>query len=762
MNPNYVPREYMDECIDSVFLMWEKYWSVLVVMATGTGKTEAYLQIVERFLEENPTQKALVVAHREELISQPANRYRRNTGSYPSIEMGDERAGSYESELFDGARRDERTVIATMQTLNSGRRCQRCTADCQTCAATGKVDQDCGECDGTGYAHVAEEEGVDDLIDDHDEPCIACDATGKEKGKCKLCKGDGWICIEEECDICFEHFCRRMQKFDPAEFGLLVIDEAHHSTADTYTRLIRYLRSKNPNLLVVGFTATPDRADEEELGKVYQTVAYEYNLPKPIQDGWLVPVEQRFILVEDLNLSLCRTTAGDLNGGDLEREMMAETILHKITTPLIEIACNLPEGTIDRLIKENSVDQLTGLCGKREPTLVHAASVAHAERLTEIINRYLPDSALCIVGTTDKEVRRDGITRFGKGEFQFILSCGVFLEGTDLPTVSIVAMARPTKSRSLYAQMLGRALRVLSGLVDGVSDVTTRLKLIAASEKPKCLAIDFVGNSGRHKLVNAADVLGNAEPDELVDRVIRKAMTAGQPVDILREMQRVKDAMEAERKEQNRKDAEERRKKEEEARKKAADRRSGIVAGATYSQQEVDPFCVFDLAPEREPGYYRGKPPTPNQIEFLNKAKIPIPEEATLWQCSKLIEEVIRRRKKKLCTYGQAKTLKQWGFADADEWSFDRASNILGAKINPGKYLQEKTDSIRAAKNGDELTAVAELIRKARSVLPKTTFAALVNVGQERRKQLEGKPKGPEPTKPTERPRDWTDELTTY
>lgn len=190
-------------------------------------------------------------------------------------------------------------------------------------------------------------------------------------------------------------------------------------------------------------------------------MAYEYSLPHPILDGWLTPIDQQYILVEDLNLANVRTTSGDLNSSDLEQEMLAEKVLHKVTTPLVEISCGLAMGAIDRLIREGRLDQLPSVCARHEPTLVHAVDVAHAGRMTEIINRYLPDSALCIVGTTPKNVRRDGLRRFAEGGYQFLLSCGVFLEGTDLPNVAIIGMARPTESRALYSQMLGRGLRPL-------------------------------------------------------------------------------------------------------------------------------------------------------------------------------------------------------------------------------------------------------------------------------------------------------------
>ena len=89
-------------------------------------------------------------------------------------------------------------------------------------------------------------------------------------------------------------------------------------------------------------TATPDRHDEEALGKIFDTVAFEYQLPAAIQDGWLVPIEQQHVVVEGLDLSACRTTAGDLNEGDLARIMELEQVLHGVVDPTIQLAGDTP------------------------------------------------------------------------------------------------------------------------------------------------------------------------------------------------------------------------------------------------------------------------------------------------------------------------------------------------------------------------------------------------------------------------------------
>ncbi len=719
----YVPRDYMDEAIAAVLDDLLRVWSTLLVMATGTGKTWAFLQVARRLLGINPGQRVMVVAHRDELIFQPAHRWQQETGFLPAIEKGNLRAGCpVDLELFDAsAPTDDRLVIASIQTLNSGKRCRRCTLDCGACNREGVLFNPCAACEGDG--------------------CDDCKGSGQTKTKCKECRGDGWVCVQEACDECFEHYVLRMMKFDPLEFDLIILDEAHHAPAGTYTRFIRYCRSRNPRIKLVGCTATPDRADEEALGQVFESVAYTYSLPDPITDGWLTPIEQQYIVVDGLNLANIPTVAGDLSRGGLEQEMLAEKVLHKVVTPLIEIACGLEPGTIDRLLASGTLHELESLITRREPTLIHAVDVAHAERMTEIINRYLPDAALCIIGTTPQERRRDGLKRFAEGKHQFLLSCGVFLEGTDLPNVGIIGMARPTKSRALYSQMLGRGLRPLSGLIDGIPTAEERRLAIAESGKPRCLVVDFVGNSGRHKLISSADILGDAYPDELVEGVIRKAAKDGVPVDMLRTLQDAREAEEKTRQDRNRKEAAARLEAEERARKEAAQRRAGIVAGATYTAEQINPFDVFNMAPSREPGYHKGRKATAGQKEVLRKGKIPFSEDVSFWEADRLVKEQLRRWKHHLCTFKQAKWLTERGY-DPDT-RFEKARTIMDAwsqnkwqRPDAAEFERQKLAEIGEAERNERLNEIGIELVRIRKTVPPGVYQKIVEAGKARRTEL--------------------------
>lgn len=396
--------------------------------------------------------------------------------------------------------------------------------------------------------------------------------------------------------------------------------------------MISYYR-KNSELKILGVTATPDRHDEEALGQIFETVAYDYELPQAIVEGWLVPIEQRAVHVEGLDYSTIRTTAGDLNGADLARVMEYEDNLHRIASPTIE------------LIEDRK-------------TLVFAASVAHAERLCEIFNRHKADSARWVCGTTPKEERRRLVSDYAAGRFQVLCNVGIATEGFDDPSIEVVVMARPTKSRSLYAQMAGRGTRPLPGLVDGCETADERCLAIAMSAKPRLEIVDFVGNSGRHKLVSSADILGGNHSDKAVERAKKAAEEAGEEgrqVDMLDEL-----------------DKAERELREEEER----ERRRKLRVAAIYSTSTVSPFDVLQVRPWKERGWDKGRAPSEKMTAFLERQGIAT-QGLTFGQARQLIQEIIGRREQKKATFKQARVLRRFGYsADA---TFDEAKKLIDA-----------------------------------------------------------------------------------
>ncbi len=428
----------------------------------------------------------------------------------------------------------------------------------------------------------------------------------------------------------------RMQRFDPNDFGLVICDEAHHFTAKSFTRVLDYYR-QNPALKILGVTATPDRADEQALGQVFQSVAYDYEILDAIVDGWLVPIEQQMVTIEGLDFSAIRTTAGDLNGADLAAVMEAEKNLHGIVSSTLDII------------------------GERR-TLVFAVTVKQAERYAEIFNRHKPGMADWVCGKTPKDQRHETFRKFRSGATQILVNVGVATEGYDNPAVEIIVQARPTKSRCLYSQMIGRATRPLPGLVDGLETGEQRRAAIELSEKPSMLVIDFVGNSGRHKLITTADILGGKVSEQAIERAVEKAKRQGTALNMA-------DAVQAE-------ERKIRNEIEEQKRREAA-RRAKVVGKASYSARTINPFDAFHLEPVRERGWDKNKSLSEKQAALLRRQGLD-PSSMSYAQGRQVIAELFKRWDTKLASLKQCALLQKHGY-DTRELTLDQAKKMIDA-----------------------------------------------------------------------------------
>lgn len=421
----------------------------------------------------------------------------------------------------------------------------------------------------------------------------------------------------------------RMEKFNPNEFSGVIIDEAHHAVSPSYQQVIDYFNAGGAKVL--GVTATPDRADEMALGKVFESVAFEYDVVEGILNGWLVPIKQCAVNVSSLDFSGVKTTAGDLNGAELSDILTYEENLHRMVYPTIEIA-------------------------KDRRCLIFAATVAHAERISEIINRHGRGKAASVRAGTPKDERRDIFRRYADGEFQFLVNVGIATEGWDDPAtdgrgVQMIAMMRPTKSRSLYSQMCGRGTRALPGTIDGILDAGDRKQAIANSNKKSLTVLDFVGNAGRHKLMHAGDILGGKWDDEVVSRVYENAQKSEQEeIDLLLEM--------------NMEEANLKREAE-------AKRRSFVRVSADYNLEEVSPFDFLGVVPKRVPGWFKGKPITDKQASLLRRNGVPNLQDLNVAQASQLIDHIMSRPSDK-----QAQVLKRAGL-DPNEFDRQSASDMI-------------------------------------------------------------------------------------
>lgn len=470
--------------------------------------------------------------------------------------------------------------------------------------------------------------------------------------KCRSCYGEG-------CDLCSSGKRRRLERFKPNQFSTLIIDEAHHSTADSYRIVMEWYR-QNPELRILLVTATPKRTDRVGLHNVCDSVAYEMGLRDAIKDGWLVPIRQQFVTVDGLDLSKVKTRNGDLVDGERERAFLGETdeeeerLLHAIAYPTIRAAQ-----------------------GKR--TLVFAAGQEHANKLTAAFNAYDGVEAECVIDKTDRSERRRIVQRFKDGQTQVLVNCMVFTEGFDVPDAAVLANARPTKSESLYQQMIGRVTRPMKGVVDGPETAEERRAAIASSGKPNCLVLDFTGDSGLHKLVSVADILAGEDVDPID---LRSALTAAEsanaPVDVEELIEAAKQA---------RIEAEERRREE---RRQRIQTRSYATSGEIHSTDvdifggpSFDPFSDYEPSPSGA---------TQKQVAYLIKLGVS-PQKATSYtkrQAGAVIDKLTRKTGGEyIITFGKhrGKTIAQLpkGYLNWLEQNVERREVIEAIRIYRGR-----------------------------------------------------------------------------
>ena len=391
---------------------------------------------------------------------------------------------------------------------------------------------------------------------------------------------------------------KRLDKYGPEWFDLIITDESHHATAATYLRVFDYFTGAHH----LGITATPDRADGVALGEVYKSVAYEMDIKTAVDLGWLVPIRQSFVRMPGLDLSKVRTHAGDLSGKDLARVLDEGGTLAEMVLRTAELA------------------------GDRR-TLLFCASVEHARIAAGLLNeRAGQDCATVVTGDTDKELRDERFQLYAEGRYQFLASVDVPTEGWDDPAldgkgVQVISVMRPTQSRARYAQMLGRGTRPLPGTVENPPTPEDRRAAIAASAKPRVEVLDFVGNSGNHKLVHAADVLAGKEiPAEVLRRakILAYKRDDEEEGDVLEEVERAAEQV-----------SEEKRHQLQEAERRAREQ-ARLWRGAQHGQSEtveVDPYDRGARAPRKAPWYHRVRPPSDKQRNLLISKGIATPEQ---------------------------------------------------------------------------------------------------------------------------------------
>jgi superfamily II DNA or RNA helicase len=396
----------------------------------------------------------------------------------------------------------------------------------------------------------------------------------------------------------------RLESWARDHFALIVVDEAHHATAAGYRAIVDHFDGAR----VLGLTATPDRLDGAALGDVFQSCAYRYELAAAIRDGWLAPLRARRIEVDAVDLDGIRVRAGDFREGELGAAYSEAAALLAVARPLVELA----EG---------------------RPTLAFCSGVEHAVRLAETLNELRPGSARSLSGESAADERAAVVDAFRAGEIQYLTNCALFCEGFDAPETACVALARPTKSRALYAQQIGRGTRTAPGKTD-------------------CLVLDFAGGSRRHRLATALDVLAGRElPPEVLAEA--EALADAEPdLEALELLDRAGERAET---------------------RRIADANRARVK---YLAEAVD--LLGPLEPRR--GGWAADPATEKQREALIKAGFKLAPELSKGEAAAMLDAMTERRRQGLCSPKQARLLSRRGI-DARALSKAEAGELISELI---------------------------------------------------------------------------------
>ena len=400
---------------------------------------------------------------------------------------------------------------------------------------------------------------------------------------------------------------QRLAQFPTGYFGTIIIDEAHHCLSDSYQRVLEHFGGAN----VLGVTATPDRSDMRNLGQYFDSLAYEYTLPKAIREGYLSPIKALTVPLR-LDISQVGVAAGDYKAAEL--------------------------GTALEPYLEQIAYQMQNYCAGRR-TVVFLPLVATSQKFRDILQAHGFRAAEVNGNSAD---RAEVLADFAAGKYDVLCNSMLLTEGWDCPAVDCIIVLRPTKSRSLYCQMVGRGTRIAEG-------------------KDFLLLLDFLWHVERHELCRPASLI--CESTDVAKKMTENLESAaGCPEDIEAAAQRASEDVIAEREEALAKQLREMRRRK---------------------QRLVDPLqFAFSIESEDLSNYvpafgYESAPPTEGQRDALEKWGILPDEVDSVGKANKLLDKLRNRREQGLTTPKQIRFLEGRGFLHVGTWQFDEAKSLI-------------------------------------------------------------------------------------
>ena len=398
----------------------------------------------------------------------------------------------------------------------------------------------------------------------------------------------------------------RLANFGRDHFQAIIVDEAHHALAESYQRILAHFGDAD----VLGVTATPDRGDMRDLGQYFDSIAYEYPLPRAIREGYLCPIKAATI---PLTIDI---TGVKQQSGDYQVRGLATAL----DPYLDQIA--------DEMLKYRD-----------RKTVVFLPLIATAKKFTHLLKHRGID-AMEVNG--ESKDRDDILKRFDKAAGGVLCNAMLVTEGWDCPSVDCIVVLRPTRIRSLYAQMVGRGTRIHPG-------------------KQDLLILDFLWHTSNHELVHPAHLI--AETPEVAAKmteILAESPEGGVELESV-EQQAETDVV-AEREEALAKKLAELRKKKG----KLVDPLQYEMSIGAEDLADYQPSFGWEMAPASE-----------KQIEAIEKHGIFAGEVTCAGKASLLLDRLTKRREAGLATPKQIRLLEQKGFRHVGRWDFQAASKMI-------------------------------------------------------------------------------------
>ena len=526
-------RPYQNEAVNAIQEEWQEgRKKTLLVLPTGCGKTIVFCKIAENRVKMGD--RVLILAHRDELLNQAADKLQKSTGLMTAKEKAEESClGSW-----------FRVVVGSVQSM-----------------------------------------------------------------------------MREN----------RLNKFPEDYFSTIIIDEAHHCLTDSYQRVLEHFDGAR----VLGVTATPDRSDMRNLGQYFDSLAYEYTLPRAIKEGYLCRIQAMTVPL-NIDISGVKTQSGDYALADV--------------------------GTALDPYLEQIADEMKKHCADRK-TVVFLPLIKTSQKFCHLLQSRGFRAAEV---NGESENRAEILSAFDRGEYDVLCNSMLLTEGWDCPSVNCIVVLRPTKIRSLYCQMVGRGTR-----------------LSPETGKENLLLLDFLWHTSRHELCRPAHLI--CETPEVAEKMTENLNDApGEPMDLeAAEKQASQDVL-IQREEALAKTLQEMRR-----------RKRALVDPLQFEMS----IAAEDLSGYVPAFGWQMAPPSDKQKALLEKRGIFPDEIDNAGKAQLLIDRLYKRQSEGLTTPKQIRFLEGRGFQHVGTWTFDSAKHLIDRiaangwcvprDITPGSYQPE-------------------------------------------------------------------------